>query len=247
MKKYLICILCFASIQGFSQFRLGVQGSFSSLNYWQTDGFTGLASGEFTMAMNGWQAGVFAEYDLGYSGLELVPALMYATTGAHLGQSQGLATNVPNFVAGYSDTKLKVNAIRLPINLVYSFRLDSKWKVFGGIGPYIAKNLNGTEDGWYTGYNNATNTYTPATYPIHNTVNISSGQSYASVGKSNVSSIDAGMDILLGFQYRKLQISAAWMRGFTREYHTSYVNMGNEIWNFTLGYLVFGHERKPRL
>ena len=67
------------------------------------------------------------------------------------------------------------------------------------------------------------------------------------LGNSNVASIDAGMDILLGFQYKKLEVSASWMRGFSRQYHTSYVNMGNQIWNFTLGYVLFGNERKPKL
>ncbi|HEY4111354.1 outer membrane beta-barrel protein [Puia sp.] len=246
MKKLLICILCLASLQGFSQLRLGVQGSFSSLNYWQNDRYTGLTAGENTWAMNGWQAGVFAEYDLGYSGLEIQPALMYASTGAHLGQSKGFA-NSGNFVIGFSDTKLKVNTIRLPVNLLYSFRIDSKWKVFAGVGPYIAKNLSGTEKGFYTGYDNSSNVYVPGTFPINNKIHISGDNSYATLGKSNVASLDAGMDALIGLQYKKLQISASWVRGFSREYHTDYVNMGNMNWNFTLGYVLFGHERKPRL
>jgi len=61
MKKLMICILCLASIPAFAQFRLGVQGSFSALNYWATDGFGGLPSQEFTWGKNGYQAGVFAE------------------------------------------------------------------------------------------------------------------------------------------------------------------------------------------
>jgi hypothetical protein len=246
MKKLLICILCLASIKSFSQFRLGVQGSFSSLNFWSNDGYTGLPSGENTWAMNGWQAGAFAEYDLGYSGLQLRPELMYAVTGSHLGQSKGFA-NQGNFVVGFSDTKVKINTIRLPVNLVYSVRIDSKWKVFAGLGPYIAKNLSGTEKGHYTGYDDSGNNYDPATYPINNKIRLSSDQSYNTLGKSNVASLDAGMDIVAGVQYKKLQISAAWMRGFSREYHTNYVNMGNTVWNFTLGYVLFGHERKPKL
>ena len=246
MKKLMICILCFASIQGFSQMRLGVQGSFSALNFWQTDGYTGLTAAENTWAMNGWQAGVFGEYDLGYSGLELQPALMYASTGAHLGQAKGFADQ-GNFVIGFSDTKLKVNSLRLPVNILYTFRIDSKFKVFGGLGPYIAKNLSGTEKGHYTGYDNSSNNFTPGTFPIDNKIHISGDPSYATLGKSNVASFDAGMDIILGFQYKKLQISGSWVRGFSRQYHTNYVNMGNQIWNFTVGYLLFGHERKPRL
>src|ERR1700761_5175008 len=115
MKKLLICILCLASLKGFSQLRVGVQGSFSALTYWQNNRYTGLDAAEFTQAVNGWQAGVFAEYDLGYSGLVIQPALMYATTGAHMGQTRDFST-YNNLVVGYSDTHLHINTLRLPIN-----------------------------------------------------------------------------------------------------------------------------------
>lgn len=246
MKKLLICFLCLASLKGFSQLRFGVQGSFSPLTYWQNNRYAGLDAAEFTMALNGWQAGVFAEYDLGYSGLVLQPALMYASTGAHLGQSKGFVQE-GNFVIGYADTKLKINTIRLPINLLYTYRIDSKWKVFGGLGPFIGKNLSGTEKGYYKGYDASTNVYVPGIYKIDNKIHISNDASFNTQGRSNVASIDVGMDILLGVQWRKLQISGGWMRGFLRQYHTNYVNMGNQDWNFTVGYLLFGHERKPRL
>lgn len=246
MKKLMFFLLCFASIQGFSQFRLGVQGSFSALNFWQTDGYAGLPSGEFTWAMNGWQAGIFGEYDLGYSGLELQPALMYAATGAHIGQSRGFVDQ-NNFIIGFSDTRVKINSIRLPVNLVYGYRIDPRFKVFFGLGPFIAKNLSGTEKGFYAGQDESTSNYVYSSYPINNKLHISSDPSQASLGQSNVASIEYGMDMLFGLQYRKLQLSLNWTRGFSRVYHTNYVNMGDQIWNFTLGYILFGHERKPRL
>jgi hypothetical protein len=244
MKKLLICILCLASLKGFSQIRLGVQGSFSSLNFWQNDGISGLQANQFLWAQNGWQAGVFAEYDLGYSGLVVQPALMYATTGAHMGQTRDFST-YNNLVVGFSDTHLHINTLRLPINLLYTYRFNSTWKVFGGLGPYIAKNLSGTEEGNVFGY--AANDYSTASYHIKNDIKLSGASSTAYAGNSNVASLDAGMDITLGFQWKKLQISGTWMRGFAREYHTRYVNMGNQDWNFTVGYVLFGHERKPRL
>jgi hypothetical protein len=171
---------------------------------------------------------------------------MYAATGAHLGQSKGFSDQ-GNYVVGYADTKLRINTLRLPVNLLYTFRIDSKWKVSAGLGPFIAKNLSGTEKGYYRGYDNSTNVYTPFQFPINNTVKLSNDPSFNTLGKSNVAPIDAGMDIMLGVQYKKFQFSAAWMRGFVRQYHTAYVNMGNQDWNFTVGYLLFGHERKPKL
>jgi hypothetical protein len=246
MKKLMICILCLASIPTFAQFRLGVQGSFSALNFWQTDGFGGLPSQEYTWGKNGYQAGVFAEYDLGYSGITLQPALMYAVTGAHIGQTQGFQDN-SNFTYYISDSRVTINTLRLPVNLLYTYRIDPKFKVFGGAGPYIAKNLSGTEKGNFTGDSTNSNNYGYTTLRFKNTLSINSNASQATLGQSNVASLDIGMDILLGFQYKKLQVSASWMRGFQRQYYTNYVNMGNQIWNFTLGYVIFGHERKPRL
>lgn len=246
MKKLLICILCFASVQGFAQIRVGVQGSFSSINFWQTDGYAGVPANEFTWQLNAFQAGVVAEYDLGYSGLVLQPALMYAENGAHLGQTQPFVP-IGNYTVGYSDTKLQYYSLRLPLNLLYTYRIDPKFKVFGGVGPYIAYTLGGTEKGYSTGYTTNGGSYAYETMPVDNKVKVSTDGSAATLGMSNVAPIDIGMDILLGLQYKKIQLSASWNRGFSRMYHTSYVNLGNQFWNFTLGYMLFGHERKPKL
>jgi hypothetical protein len=246
MKKLLICILCLVSLKGFSQLRFGIQGSFSALTYWQNNGYAGLDAREFTMAVNGWQAGAFAEYDLGYSGLVLQPALMYAFTGAHLGQSLGFDQQGPD-VTGYADTHLKINTLRLPVNLLYTYRLDSKWKVFGGLGPYIGYNLSGTETGYYLYSNESTSNYTPGKALIKNTLHISNGVSYNTIGRSNIAPLDAGVNIMVGGQFKRVQFSVNYMRGFITQYHTYYVNMGNQDWNFTLGYVLFGHERKPKL
>src|ERR1700761_3950288 len=107
MKKLMICILCLASIPCFAQIRLGVQGSFSSLGFWQTDGHIGLPSQEFGWQEDGLRGGIFGEYDLGYSGLMLVPSLMYAMNGAHIGQSIGFPSN-PNFSYNFADTRVKM-------------------------------------------------------------------------------------------------------------------------------------------
>jgi len=245
MKKLMICVLCLASIPAMAQFRLGVQGSFSSLNFWQTDGYNGLPSQEFTWQINGYRAGIFGEYDLGYSGLEIQPALMYSLNGAHIGQSIGFPYD-PNRSYDFSNTRVKIYSISLPINLLYSYRISPKFKVFGGLGPYISKSLSGTEKGNYTvdSSNNLVKNYT---FNRTNTLKFNNNQSTYVLGASNVSSIDIGFDILMGFQYKKLQISASYNRGFSKMYHTQYVNMGNQFWNFTLGYILWGHERKPKL
>jgi hypothetical protein len=245
MKKLMVCILCLASIPCFAQFRVGVQGSLSANNFWQTDGFSGVPTQEFTWETTGYRVGVFGEYDLGYSGLEFNPALMYSLNGAHIGQSQGFPPD-PNLSYNFSDTRVKVYSLSLPLNLLYSYRVSPTFKVFAGAGPYVSLNLSGTEKGNYSvdSFNNNNYAYT---FRRTNTLKFNGHTSNYVLGQSNVSPIDAGLDILMGFQYKKLQISASWNRGFVKMYYNSYANMGNDFWNFTVGYVLWGHERKPRL
>jgi hypothetical protein len=244
MKKLIVCILCFGSTSVFAQIRLGIQGSFSALNCWQADQIGGLPTGSQTREMNGFQAGVYAEYDLGYTGIMIQPALMYAVNGTNLGQTQGFIDNA-NYSIGYASTYLRVNSVRLPINIVYKYAITSKWSVFAGVGPYIAKNLGGTEKGYFQIVYTSNNQ--PATAAINNTLKISSNPSYGVGGVSNITAFDAGIDFLLGFSYKKFDFSVSYNRGFTEIYHTTYTDLGNQFWNFTVGYRLFGHPRKPKL
>ena len=244
MRKLIVCVLCLSSTTVFAQVRLGIQGSFSSLNMWQTDQIGGLPTGAQTRQLNGFQAGLFAEFDLGYTGLFVQPALMYAQNGTNFGNTQGFIDNA-NYSIGYSSTYLRINSLRLPVNLIYKYAISDKWKVFIGIGPYLAKNLGGTEKGYYQVIYTANNE--SGAFPINNTLHTSSDPSYAAGGVSNVTAFDFGADILLGFSYKKFDFSASYNRGFTEVYHTTYTDLGNNFWNFTVGYTLFGHQRKPKL
>lgn len=245
MKKLMVCIFCLASIPCFAQFRVGVQGSFSALGFWQTDAYTGYPSEQYIWDMNGYHAGVFGEYDLGYSGLQIVPALMYGMTGAHIQQNKGFPPET-GFSYEFSDTRVKMYSVSLPINLEYGFRVSPKFKVFAGIGVYISKTLSGTEKGNYTVDSNNNFLYN-YTYNKTNNLKLNNQRSNYVLGQSNVQPLDAGFDILAGFQWKKLQISASYNRGFVQMYRTQYAYMGNQFWNFTVGYVLWGHDRKPKL
>ena len=115
-----------------------------------------------------------------------------------------------------------------------------------GAGPYhIAKNLGGTEKGYFQVVYSANNQ--PGAFPINNTLHISSNPSYAPGGVSNISSLDFGADVLLGFSYKRFDFSASFNRGFSDVYHTTYTDLGHQFWNFTVGYVLSGHPRKPKL
>lgn len=244
MKKLIVCILCLASTHLFAQFRLGIQGSFTTSNWWQSDQIGGLPTGAQTRQLNAFQAGLFAECDLGYSGIVIQPALMLAENGTNLGNTVGFVDNA-NYSIGYSSTYLRVYSVRLPVNIIYKYAITNKWKVFGGIGPYLAKNISGSEKGYYQVVYSANNQ--PGAFPINNTMKISGNPSYAPGGVSNVTAFDFGADILIGFSYKRFDVSACFNRGFTEIYHTTYTDLGNQFWNFTVGYTLFGHGRKPKL
>jgi len=246
MKKLLICILCFAVTQSYAQVRVGLEGSFSSLNFWQSQGYSGLPSGVNTWAINGFQGGVVVEYDLGHTGLILQPALLYAENGSHLGNRQGFP-GTGGATIGFSNTEIRLYSVRVPVNLLYKWDFN-KVRILAGLGPYIAKHVSGTEKGYYEAYYlDGSGDYVTIKPRIDNKVDFSSGTSNSTQGVTKIAPYDIGMDGEVGVQYKKFQFWVNYSRGFTRLYHTSYVNAGNSFWNFTLAYMIFGHDIKPKL
>ena len=71
--------------------------------------------------------------------------------------------------------------------------------------------------------------------------------SFNNGGITKIAPYDIGMDIQVGAQYKKFQFNINYARGYTKLYQTNYVKSGNSIWSFTLAYLIFGHDIKPKL
>lgn len=246
MKKIMICILCLTVTRSFGQFRLGVTGGATTANLWQTDGYTGVPTGLSSWPITGFNGGLIAEIDLNSSGLMIQPSLSYYVYGSHLANSQGFPSG--NITIDYSNTMLYVYSLRLPVNLVYKFSITDKWKVFAGIGPYIAKALSGTEKGYYKGYYTTPDgQYIGVGGHIDNKAKISTDLSNSTAGITNINPYDIGGNLLLGVEYKKFQFSINYSRGFTKVYRSSYANTGNFAWNFSLAYMIFGHNKKPAL
>jgi hypothetical protein len=241
MKKLIICVLCFATTQGFAQFRLDVRGSFTPSNFWQTDGFGGLPTGAQTREISSFQGGLQGEYDLGYSGITLQASILYAENGSNIGNTQGFIDNA-NYTIGYSSSYLRINSIRVPVEALYKFDINSTWKVFGGFGLYVAKNISGTEKGYFEAYSNNSNAV--YYFNINNKVKFNNDPSSATQGVSNTTNFDFGGDLFIGVEHKRWQFRAGYDRGFTRLYHTAYANMGNAFWDLGLAYRIFGHYRK---
>jgi len=246
MKKILICILCLTVTRSFGQFRLGVTGGATTANLWQTDGYTGVPTGLSSWPITGFTGGLIAEIDLNSSGLMIQPSLSYYVYGSHLANSTGFPSG--NVIIDYSNTMLYIYSLRLPVNLVYKFSITDKWKVFAGIGPYVAKALSGTEKGYYKGYYTASDgSYVGVGVQINNKAKLSTDLSNAPAGITNINPYDVGGNVLLGLEYKKFQFAINYSRGFTKVYRSSYANTGNFAWNFSLAYMIFGHNKKPAL
>ena len=177
----------------------------------------------------------------------LVPSLLYFETGSHLGTAQGIAQPTTDVSFNFTDTHLKIYSLRLPVNFIYKIQIDSSLKIILGGGPYIAMALSGTEKGNAYGYSTS-NTSDLVDLPINNTVQKSNQVSYATLGISRTAPFDIGGQFLAGLEFRnKYQFSFAYSRGFSFAYRNGYANAGNNVFTLSLGYFLFGHNRKPQL
>jgi hypothetical protein len=246
MKKIMICILCMAVTRCFGQIRIGVTGGATTANLWQTDGYTGLGTGLSSWPITGFNGGIIAEIDLNSSGLMIQPSLTYFSSGSHLANSKGFIDG-NNFSIDFTNTMLYVYSLKLPVNLVYKFSITNKWKVFAGIGPYISKTLSGSEKGYYKGDTLLNGQYVLLGGRIDNKAKIGKGKSYAPGGVTNIAPYDIGGNMLLGVEYKKFQFAINYSRGFSNVYTSTYAKAGNFAWNFSLSYMLFGHNKKPAL
>jgi hypothetical protein len=223
-------------------------GGATTANLWQTDGYSGLGTGLSSWPITGYHGGVEAEIDLNSLGLMIETSLSYYQYGSHLANSLGFLPGPNNSTIDYSETNLKINTLRLPINLMYKYSITDKWKVFAGFGPYIAKTLSGTEKGYYKGFiQNPDGSYNVIYGGIDNKAQISSGFSYAPGGTTKLASFDIGANVLFGVQYKKFKFAFNYNRGFTQVYRNKYANTGNFAWSYTVSYMIFGHDKKAPL
>ncbi len=84
----------------------------------------------------------------------------------------------------------------MPINLLYKWDIQNKVRILAGLGPYIAKNLSGTEKGFYKADSISNGIPVTFTGEINNKVEFTtSGRSSAVQGVTKVLPFDIGMDV----------------------------------------------------
>lgn len=127
----LFFVMAFAAITSYAQVSLGIRGGYVNTGLESS----GAAPG--TTRQDNWQAGLYANIPLFERGY-LQPGIGYIVKGAGLGYALSHPVNL--FSSGA--TKLKLQYLELPVNLVYKVPV-SFGKLFIGAGPYAAYCLRG--------------------------------------------------------------------------------------------------------
>ena len=130
----LFFVMAFAAITSYAQVSLGIRGGYVNTGLESS----GAAPG--TTRQDNWQAGLYANIPLFERGY-LHPGMSYLVKGA--GLNYALTHPVNLFSTGA--TKLKLQYLELPVNLVYKVPV-SFGKLFAGVGPYAAYCLRGDYD-----------------------------------------------------------------------------------------------------
>lgn len=249
----LLCgLLCFVSIQGYAQIKVGVTAGFNDAGFWQTDGFEGLDPEQSVSPINAFHGGIMGELELRNNWF-LQASVLYFESGAHLRNRQGLPSS-GNFNTDLTNTTLRIYALRVPVNFIYKINTGIPYKganlkILLGGGAYISQTLSGTEKGYSVGHSSAPgdDNTVPVYGKIDNKVQISDQLSYAALGISRVAPLDAGGTLLLGAEWKKYELNFNYSRGFSRVYRSTFANTGNNVFSFSLVYFLYGHARKPKL
>jgi hypothetical protein len=141
----------------------------------------------------------------------LQPALLYYGNGSNV-----LGSSFSSSVTEYSNTTIKADYLRLPINVVYKLVISDDVNALGGAGLYIARGLSGTEKGYQYSNSNFP-PYSSDSAQVNNKVQFTT----ASASGENTTALkpmDFGYNVLLGIEYHSFELTANYSRGFLKAY-----------------------------
>lgn len=133
-------LYCFVPV--FSQVSLGIRGGYTASDM----EITGDSPGSFAYpagdkeTLHGWHIELLVNVPV-FAGLYFQPAFRYVTKGTCLEESPDRKIEL-NGVYIPKGNALRLNYLEMPMNFVYKFPLF-KGKITAGLGPYIARGLNG--------------------------------------------------------------------------------------------------------
>ncbi len=217
MKKCLMIIFCFISVSSFSQFSLGVKGSFQMAKLFDK----GSNQQYYDLSnINTIQAGLVLEKDLSKY-FFIQSGILYTQKGGFK-QFTGLA------VGGTTST-LKVNYIQVPLNIAYKENINNHIKLLLAAGFYGAVGISGTEKGY---------DQTPSgTTTVDRKVQFTNSAVYVN-NETLVKPVDFGYDVSGGIEWKKFQFTIDFSRGFQSIFPVGSTNFAVQTLGVSAVYLL---------
>ena len=234
MKKIiLLALIAISSTVSFAQFQFGAQiGANLGLGH-STYDYVDPVYGGLDIANDpkvGFMIGVLGE--VGFGKLAFRPELNFIQKGSKAGYGSVLTGT-----SGAYSSKLTLNYVEVPLNVVYNINLSKAGKVFFGLGPAVAFGLSGKQKD-----NSAVNSKVDVKFDGKKSDDITS----ASDVDRHYKRVEVGLNVLAGFQ---LSMGAFVKLGYTHgfididpdkdnalpEDRSSYKNRGFSI---CIGYMI---------
>jgi outer membrane protein OmpA-like peptidoglycan-associated protein len=213
LRKWTLIILSslvFSSLK--AQIRLAAYGGIHSANILEKNSIPGwdTAYGNYYSPITGFQLGLLAEIPLGNHGFFFQPGMGYSSKGRQFAKTYD-SSSAQFADTLYSQTKLKLGYIELPMYITYKIPLskDHKNNFFLSAGPYFSFFFNGTLN--VQSHLASTNKFS------EENIDLATGNA---PGQYN--SFDFGMNAKAGFELGSIIISGYFSRGFTSMYTASY-------------------------
>lgn len=192
----------------------------------ETGGGSGETAGGYT-TFHGWHLDLVINVPV-YEGLYFQPVIRYITKGTGFGRPQPIK---PELSGAYvpAGSKLQLNYLELPLNVVYKFPLGNG-KVTAGLGPYVAAGLKGRYH-----FNIMQNG--------RNITNNSKQVQFSRKANDNLAVVrmypwDAGANFALGYEFNNgIMLGANYSMGMTDADRSEYTTSRNRYLAVSVGFL----------
>ena len=153
--------------------------------------------------------------DIGYDNFSIQPGLFFTTKGEKI-TSQLLNSQGEN--AGVALTKVKLNYLEMPVNLLYKIKVNEASSVFFGGGPYIGYGLSGTVS--------ANDNSSKLNFGNNNDPNT-----------GNYRNPDYGINFTGGVDINNITVGVNYGLGLSNLSYAQGATLHNKVLGFSLGYL----------
>jgi OmpA-OmpF porin, OOP family len=205
-----LCLLHFTSSK--AQIRLAAYGGIHSANILEKNSIPGwdTAYGNYYSPITGFQLGILGEIPIGNHGFFFQPGMGYSSKGRQFAKSYD-SSSAQFTDTLYSQTKLKLGYIELPMYITYKIPLSKNHKnnFILSAGPYFSFFFNGTLN--VQSHLASTNKFS------EENIDLATGKA-----AGQYKSFDFGLNVKAGFELGNVMISGYYSRGLTNTYTAPY-------------------------